>query len=110
MRTFTALVTAMGNDSQWERAIGTIRDMRGQAGWATAVEPNAYTYSALLKAMGEKVRAELFLQFPPFLLLPTKLPQQPFIGDSRGKDTRGKDTFPTLPAARVRVYIKKLTT
>lgn len=55
VRTFTALITAMGNDGQWERASATIRSMKNSGGWAQSVEPNAYTYSALLKAMGEKV-------------------------------------------------------
>lgn len=55
VRTFTALITALGNDKQWDRALTTIRSMKASSAWQSSVEPNAYTYSALLKAMGEKV-------------------------------------------------------
>lgn len=55
VRTFTALITALGNDKQWDRALCTIRSMKASGSWASSVEPNAYTYSALLKAMGEQV-------------------------------------------------------
>ena len=52
VRTYTALVTALGNGQQWERALGTLATLRADPS-PGRVEPNAYTYSALLKAMGE---------------------------------------------------------
>lgn len=54
VRTYTALVTAMGNAQQWDRALEIVRRMKAQAQWG-GCEPNAYTYSALLKTMGEQV-------------------------------------------------------
>jgi len=53
VRTYTALVTALGNGGQWARALDTLGAMRRE-GPGGHVEPNAYTYSALLKAMGEQ--------------------------------------------------------
>ena len=50
VRTYTALVTALGNAHQWDRAFATVHQMRASRG----VEPNAYTYSALLKSLGEQ--------------------------------------------------------
>lgn len=61
VRTYTALVAALGRGSQWPRAQRLLRDMRRGAPWAGA-EPNAYTYSALLKSMGDQAR---FLASPP---------------------------------------------
>ena len=52
VRTYTALIAALGAAKQWERALGTLRSLREDTS-AGRVEPNAYTYSALLKAMGE---------------------------------------------------------
>ena len=56
VRTYTALMTAFSNAREWERARSLLRSMHAQQGHA-AVEPNAYTYSALIKAMGEQVCA-----------------------------------------------------
>eukprot|EP01023_Acetabularia_acetabulum_P005597 TRINITY_DN1229_c0_g1_i1.p1 TRINITY_DN1229_c0_g1~~TRINITY_DN1229_c0_g1_i1.p1 ORF type:complete len:763 (-),score=165.15 TRINITY_DN1229_c0_g1_i1:4347-6635(-) len=51
VRTYTALVTAMGNAQCWDKAINVIQNMqRPDYGNIT---PNAYTYSALLKSLGE---------------------------------------------------------
>lgn len=61
VRTYTALITALGNGRQWNEAFTLIQRMRGGNGQG-GVEPNAYTYSALLKAMGEQVHTNL----PPF--------------------------------------------
>lgn len=55
VRTYTALVTAMGNARQWSRALATIERMKHTQVANSSVEPNAYTYSALIKAMGEQV-------------------------------------------------------
>ena len=52
VRTYTALIAALGAAKQWERALATLRSL-GDDSSAGRVEPNAYTYSALLKAMGE---------------------------------------------------------
>ena len=52
VRTYTALIAALGAARQWERALATLRSLCEDAS-AGRVEPNAYTYSALLKAMGE---------------------------------------------------------
>lgn len=52
VRTYTALITALGNAKQWKRALGTLRCLKNDTSSAR-VEPNAYTYSALLKTMGE---------------------------------------------------------
>lgn len=52
VRTYTALIAALGAAKQWERALATLRSLREDKS-AGHVEPNAYTYSALLKAMGE---------------------------------------------------------
>ena len=54
VRTYTALITALGNASEWDRALGLLRRMRA-CGAPGGVEPNAYTYSALIKALGEQV-------------------------------------------------------
>ena len=53
VRTYTALVTALGNAQQWDRAIKLLRGMKQPDG--SSFEPNAYTYSALIKALGEQV-------------------------------------------------------
>ena len=55
VRTYTALITAMGNAKQWRRALATIESMKHSQAWSNTVEPNAYTYSALLKSMSEQV-------------------------------------------------------
>ena len=44
----------MGNAREWDHAIYTIQRMKDNPEWGN-VEPNAYTYSALLKTMGEHV-------------------------------------------------------
>lgn len=62
VRTYTALVTALGNGRQWKEAFLLIQQMRSNSGF-NGVEPNAYTYSALLKAMGEQV-SSFPLAFP----------------------------------------------
>lgn len=49
VRTYTALVTALGNGGQWQRALDMLAAMRRE-GPGGHVEPNAYTFSALLKA------------------------------------------------------------
>lgn len=54
VRTYTALITAMGNAQQWDLALDLIQRMKAPQAWGS-VEPNAYTYSALLKTMGEQV-------------------------------------------------------
>ena len=51
VRTYTALITAMANAHEWERAVDTLRRMKQDSSWRR-VEPNAYTYSALLKLLG----------------------------------------------------------
>lgn len=51
VRTYTALITALGNAKQWKRAMKTLAAMKGDR--SGNMEPNAYTYSALLKALGE---------------------------------------------------------
>lgn len=51
VRTYTALLTALGNGNQWERAVEMLRLMQTPE-WGS-VQPNAYTYSALLKSLGE---------------------------------------------------------
>ena len=51
MRTYTALLTALGNAQQWWRAVELLFVM--QTPERGGVLPNAYTYSALLKALGE---------------------------------------------------------
>ena len=53
VRTYTALVTALGNAQQWDRALKLLRGMKQPHG--SSIEPNAYTYSALIKALGEQV-------------------------------------------------------
>jgi pentatricopeptide repeat protein len=53
VRTYTAMIAALGRASQWTRAQRLLQDMRRGAPWAGA-EPNAYTYSALLKSMGDQ--------------------------------------------------------
>ena len=65
VRTYTALITALGNASEWDRALGLLRRMRACSA-PGGVEPNAYTYSALIKALGEQVF------FPLQTLLVTK--------------------------------------
>ena len=52
VRTYTALITALGNGKQWSRALKTLEAMKHDTS-GNHVEPNAYTYSALLKALGE---------------------------------------------------------
>lgn len=49
VRTYTSLVTALGNGGQWQRALDMLAAMRRE-GPGGHVEPNAYTFSALLKA------------------------------------------------------------
>ena len=51
MRTYTALMTAMGNAKEWARAVEMLYKMQLPE-WGK-VAPNAYTYSALLKSLGE---------------------------------------------------------
>jgi pentatricopeptide repeat protein len=48
VRTFTALVGALANARQWDRALEVLARMRTPA-WG-GVAPNSYTYTALLKA------------------------------------------------------------
>ncbi len=55
VRTYTALITAMCNAKQWDRALETLHRMKTSQSLGH-VEPNAYTYSAILKTMGEHVR------------------------------------------------------
>lgn len=55
VRTYTALITAQANAHQWERALGTLRRLKTDHSWRR-VEPNAYTYSALIKLLGELFR------------------------------------------------------
>ena len=57
VRTYTALVTALGNAQQWDRALKLLRGMKQPHG--SSIEPNAYTYSALIKALGEQVCVRL---------------------------------------------------
>ncbi len=52
VRTYTALITALGNAKQWKRELHTLQRLKTDMS-ANRVEPNAYTYSALLKTMGE---------------------------------------------------------
>jgi pentatricopeptide repeat protein len=52
VRTYTALITALGNAKQWSRALELLQSLKSDTS-GTRVEPNAYTYSALLKTMGE---------------------------------------------------------
>lgn len=52
VRTYTALITALGNAKQWKRALNILKAMKHDTS-GNHVEPNAYTYSALLKALGE---------------------------------------------------------
>lgn len=52
VRTYTALITALGNAKQWKRAMATLHAMKNDKS-GTYVEPNAYTFSALLKSLGE---------------------------------------------------------
>lgn len=52
VRTYTALITALGNAKQWSRALDLLRSLKADTS-SGRVEPNAYTYSALLKTMGE---------------------------------------------------------
>ena len=64
VRTYTALVTALGNAQQWDRALKLLRGMKQPHG--SSIEPNAYTYSALIKALGEQVRVCLVnVEKPP---------------------------------------------
>lgn len=46
-RTYTALMAALGNAKRWGRAVEVLRRMQSPE-WG-CVQPNAYTYSALLK-------------------------------------------------------------
>ncbi len=55
VRTYTALVTSMGNARQWHKALELIQQMKVAAVNGSGVDPNAYTYSALLKTMGDQV-------------------------------------------------------
>lgn len=52
VRTYTALITALGNAKQWSRALELLRSLKADTS-SGRIEPNAYTYSALLKTMGE---------------------------------------------------------
>ncbi|KAL6776016.1 MCA1 [Auxenochlorella protothecoides x Auxenochlorella symbiontica] len=53
VRTYTALLAAHAGVGDWDRALGLLRELRaGRHG--PGLEPNAYTYSALLKAAGEQ--------------------------------------------------------
>ena len=58
VRTYTALVTALGNGGQWQRALDMLAAMRRE-GPGGHVEPNAYTFSALLKVCAIGVDTEL---------------------------------------------------
>ena len=44
VRTYTALITALGNARQWERALDIVARMK-RHGYGAGIEPNAYTYS-----------------------------------------------------------------
>ena len=63
VRTYTALITALGNAKQWKRALHTLQRLKTDMS-AARVEPNAYTYSALLKTMGEHGQWALAEQVP----------------------------------------------
>ncbi len=82
VRTYTALITALGNAKQWKRALHTLQRLKTDMS-AARVEPNAYTYSALLKTMGEHGQWALAEQVPSHsnfdpphcvLLCPTLMP------------------------------------
>eukprot|EP01025_Chloroclados_australasicus_P053141 TRINITY_DN6228_c0_g1_i1.p1 TRINITY_DN6228_c0_g1~~TRINITY_DN6228_c0_g1_i1.p1 ORF type:complete len:748 (+),score=53.60 TRINITY_DN6228_c0_g1_i1:173-2416(+) len=57
VRTYTALVTAMGNAQCWDKAINVIYNMQHPD--YGNITPNAYTYSALLKSLGEHGECQL---------------------------------------------------
>ena len=44
VRTYTALITALGNARQWEKALDIVARMK-RHGYGAGIEPNAYTYS-----------------------------------------------------------------
>lgn len=44
VRTYTALITALGNARQWDRALDIVARMK-RHGYGAGIEPNAYTYS-----------------------------------------------------------------
>ena len=53
VRTYTALMSAFANAREWERAFQLLAKMyRPRNKDIVCVKPNAYTYSALLKALG----------------------------------------------------------
>jgi pentatricopeptide repeat protein len=49
----------MGNARQWHKALELIQQMKVAAVNGSGVEPNAYTYSALLKTMGDQGQVDL---------------------------------------------------
>ena len=67
VRTYTALVTSMGNARQWHKALELIQQMKAAAVNGSGVEPNAYTYSALLKTMGDQVGCSGSADYPLFV-------------------------------------------
>ena len=79
VRTYTALVTALGNAQQWDRALKLLRGMKQPHG--SSIEPNAYTYSALIKALGEQVHF-CMLDLVPTQAVPDMLTEAP--GDQEG--------------------------
>ena len=44
VRTYTALITALGNARQWDKALDIVARMK-RHGYGAGIEPNAYTYS-----------------------------------------------------------------
>lgn len=51
VRTYTALIAALGNAGQWERALEVVQRMRRHA-YGSGIEPNAYTYSGESLGLG----------------------------------------------------------
>lgn len=54
VRTYTALITALGNARQWERALDIVARMK-RHGYGAGIEPNAYTYSGVRPPLGRSV-------------------------------------------------------
>jgi pentatricopeptide repeat protein len=44
VRTYTALISALGNARQWDKALDIVARMK-RHGYGAGIEPNAYTYS-----------------------------------------------------------------
>lgn len=98
VRTYTALVTAMGNGRQWQRALVTMERMKHSQPFSGVIEPNAYTYSALIKTMGEQARTS------PLAFLGVSLLKGPVSDDSAPADLQGEwkmaeELFGALEAA-----------